>query len=135
MRLQQFISRPSVTLLLVGLFGFQLSRTYLVIPVDSMVCKEAGHSHNGSPEANPAAAHHHDEMDITPLHEDDDTRYFRHCKDSLDGLSLTSPQSLCLPAESCAISPAGAWVRSLPETASAIENALPPPFQPPRNLL
>lgn len=113
-------------------FAFQLTRFFLVVPLDSFVCYEPKHSQESS-----LPGHHHhdnDEEHAGAPHQHDNGTYFQHCKDTFAGIGLTPVQPLAMPL---AVSPAPAELslpQLLPPSARAAERSLPPPFQPPRNL-
>jgi len=119
--------RIPVSLAVLAFLCFQFSRVYLIplIPSEGLECPLASHIHgsiystshrNGEPsdQGNPYCT--------------------MRCNQDLDVRGLAPAQPSVLPIE---ISPqwlAITWI-SLPQDApSAIENYLPPPFQPPKNL-
>lgn len=125
----------ATALMILGLLCFQLSRVYLVIPVDAFICSEAGDTHGAASLSSHGHDHEYGEAVEATLSQSNDGRnYIRHCKDTLDGLGLIPAQPFGLPA---AISPQkleANWVNLPRQADSALENYLPPLLQPPKDL-
>ena len=111
-------------------FSVQLVRFYVVVPREAFTCSEPGHHHASAGELANGLDHAGEEV-LPPG--DGDQTYFQHCKDTLDGLCLTPTQPLGMPVFVAHRIEPLIWL-SLPNQISLpIDNALPPPFQPPRN--
>ncbi len=128
-------AKRTVALLVLGLLCFQLSRVYVVVPADAFLCNFPAHSHDGSA----AAGHHHDydegeALEASLTQNDDGGTYIQHCKDTLDGLGLTSAQPFSLTAAAVTPGPEPSAIILPAETLPALDSHLHPPFQPPRNL-
>ena len=123
--------RPPATRILAWLvlavFCFQLSRFYLVIPLDAFVCEAAESAHD---HALPTQDHHHEHDSLAPA--GDDGYYFQHCKDTLNGMCLVPLQLLGLTVVLWQQNLEPAWAHFALPHRSALENHLPPPFEPPR---
>ena len=129
-------ARRSLTLAMVVLFSFQLSRFYLIAHLDPLICSEPNHQHSSSLAAtheHPTAVHKHSHEDAGSLpHSHDEGFFFQHCKDSYDGIGLTPAQPLGLPVTASPGLPETVWTMILPDILPRAERFLPPPFQPPR---
>jgi len=93
----------------------------------------AGHSHGASSDA---YQHDRDSDEVSdvfaPQTQDDGHTYIRHCKDTLDGAGLVPAQPFQLPI-AASIQLLATVVNAHPaEPLSALDNYLPPPFQPPQ---
>lgn len=123
-----------VAFVLLGLFCFQLSRVYLVVPADAYMCSFPSPSHES--ETVSGDHHHHDEAASSApfllANEDDGRSYFQHCKDTLDGLGLTPAQPFGLAAVMQPQPPQPTNYIASIHTPAVLDNFLPPPFQPPR---
>ena len=122
-------ARRSLTLAMVVLFSFQLSRFYLIAHLDPSICSEPNHQHSSS--LAETRAHSHEDAGALP-HSHDDGFFFQHCKDSYDGIGLTPAQPLGLPVTVSPGLPETVWAMILPDILPRAERFLPPPFQPPR---
>ena len=121
-------ARRSLTLAMVVLFSFQLSRFYLIAHLDPLICSEPNHQHSSLAETH---GHSHEDAGVLP-HSHDDGFFFQHCKDSYDGIGLTPAQPLGLPVTASPGLPETVWTMILPDILPRAERFLPPPFQPPR---
>lgn len=122
-------ARRSLTLAMVVLFSFQLSRFYLIVYLDPSICWEPNHQHSSS--LAETRDHSHEDAGALP-HSHDDGFFFQHCKDSYDGIGLTPAQPLGLPVTVSQGLPETVWATILPDIIPRAERFLPPPFQPPR---
>lgn len=117
----------------------QLSRVYLVIPADAFICNIPDHSHGatsaGAQHLEQEGDHESEALEATSFESQGDGHtYIQHCKDTLDGLGLAPAQPFGLPVATSPKTPETA-VKVLPsEIPSVLDNFLPPPFQPPRNI-
>ena len=119
------------------LFCFQVVRFYVVIPLDAYTCGSLDYTYGDA-----RSTHHHDFETNQPDHDhdqalpqdDDDRQYFQHCKDTLNGLALSPVQPFGLPVLVTQQGPQCSWANLATNPHKAIENYLPPPFQPPRQL-
>ena len=126
------LTRKVITVTVAAFFFFHLSRFYLAAPLDVFECFEPNFRHQGV-SALENHGHHHDEVGIASP--SDDAGYaFQHCKDTYDGIGLTPVQPLGLPVAVSQESLELALTVALREPSQPLENFLPPPFQPPRNL-
>lgn len=106
-------------------FSLQLIRFYLVVPRDAFICSELNHHHEVADQSD------HADKEFSPLG-DADKSYFQHCKETLDGSWLTPAQPLGMPVSITLRIEPQVWLRLPVQCARPNNNALPPPFQPPR---
>ena len=127
----------AIALCVVVLFSFQLSRFFLIVHLDAVECFEPGHTHAATSHSHSHAdnGHQHDhEGEPAPSHSHDGEHYFQHCKDTYGDAGLTPVQSLGAPETVSYQLPETAWGNPPSENFQPLDNYLPPPFQPPRNL-
>ena len=119
--------RIPVSLAVLAFLCFQFSRVYFIplIPAGGLECPLASHIH----ETISPLSHHNGEAS------DQGSPYCTmRCNQTLDVRGLAPVQPSVLPVQVSPQWPAKTCI-SLPQDApSAIENYLPPPFQPPKNL-
>jgi hypothetical protein len=108
------------------LLFFQLSRSFLVAPINDAICLHG----ISSPEL---ASDHHDHA-VASAHRDSDSKgnSFQHCKDTDAGAAVTSGQPFGIFTAPALPLPQGTWIVRTGTPSAAIQNFLPPPFQPPR---
>ena len=123
-------SKRTVAFFALVVFSVQLVRFYVVFPRDAFICSEAGHQHDHAGEL--ANGLDHGGEEFLPRGDLDQT-YFQHCKETLDGLCLTPAQPLGMPVFVAHRIEPLIWLSLPNQIALPIDNALPPPFQPPRN--
>ena len=133
----------AIALVLIGLFGFQISRVYLVTKVDAFfVCLNTDVWTSSSPE-NKKASSVGDrqtseqsqlilESFVAPT--DDGGNYIRGCKDTFDGMGLSPLQPLPLPVVAGFQNLPATWVHLTSRADHEPEIFLSPLFQPPRTL-
>ena len=128
--------RTPVHLAVLLLFSFQLIRFYVVIPLDAYVCTSGDHAQDETPSSTTHDHHQedHEALEEALSHNDDEGYSFRHCKDTLDGMGLIPVTLVGLPVADDSRRPAATWIILPGRTDQTLENHLPPPFQPPRNL-
>ena len=127
----------AIALCVVILFSFQLSRFFLIVQLAPIECIEPGHTHAATSHSHSHAdngQHHDHEGEPAPSHSHDGEHYFQHCKDTYGDAGLTPVQPLGAPETVSYQPPEATWGESLRENFQPLENYLPPPFQPPRNL-
>ena len=126
-----------IALCVVVLFSFQLSRFFLIVQLDAVECFDPNHTHGATthPHSHADDGHQHDhEGEQAPSRGHDGEHYFQHCKDTYGDAGLTPVQPQGAP-ETVSYQPTEArWGELLSEPLQPLENYLPPPFQPPKNL-
>ena len=111
------------------LFCFQMARFYITISLELVQCYEPLHTHSaGVPHSHDD--HHHGE-DAAP-HSHDAGFFFQHCKDTYEGAALVPMQPFGVPVEVVHLLPATPQVTVSQPEPILLEQAVPPPFQPPR---
>lgn len=128
---RQSLARKAITVILAVFFCFQFLRFYLVAPLNAFECFEPNFRHGIS--ALEGHGHHHDEVGA-PSHSDDEGYAIQHCKDTYNGIGMTPVQPLGLPIAVSQAFSGLALTTAWSEPNQPLENFLPPPFQPPRNL-
>ena len=121
----------AITIAVVAFFCFHLIRFYLVAPLDVFACFEPNFRQGISALEN--HGHHHDDVGFHS-HSEDEGYTLQHCKDTYNGIGLTPVQPLGLPIAVSQEFLELALTAFLFEPSQPLENFLPPPFQPPRNL-
>ncbi|MCZ6750975.1 MAG: hypothetical protein O7E51_04010 [Acidobacteria bacterium] len=135
----------AIALCVVVLFSFQLSRFFLIVQLDAVECFDPNHTHDATTHSHADSAHaghsyadqghqHDHKGEQAPLRSHDGEHYFQHCKDTYGDAGLTPVQPQGAPETVSYHPPEAAWGESLRENFQPLENYLPPPFQPPRNL-
>ena len=109
----------------------QLSRFYLTIQLDPLLCWDWDPNHNHAAMTHVGHEHSHDHG-LLPESQDHGF-FFQHCKEAYNGIGLIPVQPLPAPVTVSFQPPAAAWGNVLAENPQPIENYLPPPFHPPRN--
>jgi hypothetical protein len=122
-------SKRSVAFIALVVFSVQLVRFYVVVPRDAFTCSELGHHHAAGEFAE--ALEHAGGAFLPPGGANQN--YFQHCKETLDGLCLTPAQPLGMPVFATHRIESPIWLALPNRIALPVDNALPPPFQPPRN--
>ena len=133
----------AVALVLIALFGYQISRIYLVTKVDAFfVCPNTEVWTSSSTEMNEASSSRSAtapqqrqlvlESIVAPT--DDGSNSIRSCKGTFAGLGLSPLQPSCLPGHGALLSLAIHWVRVSGESERGPEIEFPPLCQPPRSL-
>jgi hypothetical protein len=121
----------AVSAVLLLFFSLQLSRFYLVAAPqqdsDAAYCPVPGGESAGHD-----ADHHMAEPTIAPTAGQDGGFYFRHCKDTLDGMLLAPVATLALHAISAQYVPETAPVKSILFEARFSGPSISPLLQPPR---
>ena len=119
-------TRRSLSLALVALFCFQVSRFYLSVQMNPVLCPH----HHPAPVMGTGMHSHH--MTEAAPQGQEGCFYFQCCQETYFGLGLTPVQPLGSPVSVARAQQESAWTRVLPEGRSIAETFLPPPFQPPR---
>jgi len=117
------------------LLCFQLSRVYLTIPMDWYVCPMTHRQLEGM--SMPGHDGHQADMEASgsasPVAPDDGCS-LRCCKGTLDGLGLIPAQPFRMPVVASLQKPELTLFNLPDPTRRALDQHLPPPFQPPRNI-
>ena len=116
-----------VALLTAALFIFQLSRSFLILPLNGIICPEYL---NGSMQY--AVHNHHHEDSAAGSQDESSGNTLQHCKDYALGFLLTPVQPLRLSAVVMMQPPESSRMLVLPGLAPVFQSDLRPPFQPPR---
>ena len=127
------LAERCTAVVVVVLFVFQITRSYLVVQPDDTVCTQRVMELNQA--ATSTTAHHHShegEQLVSQPH--DDGFYFRHCKDTFEGIFLTPVQPLGALGAISHQRLEWSWQPFLKEKFPAPERYLPSHFHPPRNL-
>ncbi len=127
----------AIALCVVVLFSFQFSRFFLIVQLGVIECFEPGHTHDATAHSHSYAdnGHQHDrEGEQAPSHSHDGEHYFQHCQDTYGDAGLTPVQPQGAPETVSYQPPETAWKNPPSANFQPLENYLPPPFQPPRNL-
>ena len=119
-------TRCSLSLVLVALFSFQISRFYLSAQMNPVLCPH----HHPAPVMGTAMHSHHMTEAAPPSQEG--CFYFQCCKETYFGLGLTPVQPLGSPVRVARPQQKSTGTPVLLEDRSFAETFLPPPFQPPR---
>ena len=109
-------------------FCLPLLRFYSVTELDPARCPERGHSHETA--LHSGEEHSHPGEVTSP--DDDGGFYFRHCKDTYDGMGLTPVQALGAPATVSWQPPETSLATLSSEVLRPPQADIPPPFHPPR---
>ncbi|MBI4459098.1 MAG: hypothetical protein HY648_03435 [Acidobacteria bacterium] len=128
---QRCPARKAITVTVAAFFFFQFIRFYLVAPLDVFECLEPNFRQGASASEN--HGHHHDAVELQS-HSEDAGYTLQHCKDTYNGIALTPVQPLGLPVAVSQEFLRLALPTAVCEPSQPLENFLPPPFQPPRNL-
>ena len=133
-RCNQSLATRATAVAVLALVCFQLSRVFLTIPLSWYECpmvKQSG-------QMSSLASHHHDGSEAAkadlPLSPNDGCS-FRCCKGDVDGLAIIPLQAFGIVVTVSHQQLASTWVSRSWQSQPALENYLPPPFQPPKNLI
>ena len=109
-------------------FCLPMFRFYSVTELDPAFCRDHDHSHETA--LHSGEEHSHPGEVTSP--DDDSGFYFRHCKDTYDGMGLTPVQTLGAPA-AVSWQPPETFLATLSsEVLRPPQADIPPPFHPPR---
>jgi len=126
-----------IALLLIVFFSVQFSRVYLYLSPGEPLCPMTGTAECPAHHMDEAACPHHEGQELAaaecPMSGDGGCA-LRCCKGDSDGVGIIPLEVFGIAAMVSYQRPETAW-RILPQqTDAALENYLPAPFQPPRNL-
>ena len=122
--------KQTAALFAIAVFSVQLVRFYVAVPSDALTCNELGHHHGAAGEMANHMEHSDQQLASTG---DPDQSYFQHCKETLDYVCLAPAQPFGMPVfVAHRMEPRVALIQPA-QNAAPIDNALPPPFQPPRD--
>jgi hypothetical protein len=123
------VAKRGAAFVTVALFCLQLVRVCVVVPTDSYIClltdadqHAFGHHHHADEASHPVSGH-------------GDLPSFEHCKDSLDGVGIIAGVVFLVPAATSIELPQPTWNSVQKLSRQPINQYLPPPFQPPRNII
>lgn len=123
----------TIAAFVVILIGFQLSRSYFVIPLGGIVCLEANHREKALNTDGQDYNLDHDHG-ATILYSQDGGDSFQHCKDSPQSMLLELMQLLATPDTHSFVMLNVVKYKVLAEHQRLFETDLYPPFHPPRFL-
>jgi len=109
-------------------FCLSLSRSFLLLPLDQLVCLAAQQE---STSLSVSGHSHHDEGEHAAIPTDGGD-VIQHCKDTPSGVTVTPIQPYSPMATASTPVPESSWANNWLENAAIFEPFLPPPSQPPR---